>query len=89
MARTYAGILGLLAFATVVARSLIHDTAGGQAIWQASLTLFGFAGIGYVLGLMAQWILDDSIRGRLTIEITRNMSGKPDKDLVKQTATTQ
>jgi hypothetical protein len=69
MARNYAGILGTLAFAAVVARNLVHNAAASEAVWQASVMLFYFATIGYAIGRVGQWIVDESVRGRLTIEI--------------------
>jgi hypothetical protein len=89
MARTFAGILGLLAFATVLARSLIHNTDYGNAIWQASVMLFAFAGLGFALGLVAQWLIDDSVRGRLTNEITVNSAARPDRDAAQQSTVPQ
>jgi hypothetical protein len=71
MARTYAGIVGLLAFATVVARNLAHDNPGGETIWYASVMLFGFAAIGYFVGLAAQWITDESVRERLNRDLQK------------------
>jgi hypothetical protein len=83
MARTYAGILGLLAFATVMARGVCHQSASGETTWQASLMLFGFAAIGYAVGLTAQWIIDDSVRGRLTTEIATSTATRSENETAR------
>jgi hypothetical protein len=85
MARIYAGILGLLAFATVVARGLVHAGSASETIRQASMVMFVFTAVGYAVGRVAQWTVDDSVRGRLAGEIanqsraasTRTTAAKP------------
>ena len=79
MARIYAGALGLLAFATVVARGIVHASVSSDTIWRASTMLFAFAAIGYLLGRTAQWIVDDSVRGRLTSQISNKPANEPAK----------
>jgi hypothetical protein len=69
MARIYAGILGLLAFATVVARGVAHENSPNPTIWQACGMLFVFAAVGYVIGSTARWIVEDSVRGQLTSQL--------------------
>ena len=61
MGRIYAGILGLLAFTTVIARNI---TRGGQvesAVMTASLMLFAFAAIGYIIGSIAERTVVEAI----------------------------
>lgn len=89
MARIYAGILGLLAFASVVARSLIHSSAGGEAIWQAITMLLAFAAIGFVIGLAGQWIIDDSVRDRLTGGLQSKPASAAAKNAANESATSQ
>ena len=79
MARIYAGILGLLAFATVVARGVAHESSPKGTIWQACGMLFVFAAVGYLIGSTARWIVDDSVRG----ELASQMAAKPSADLGK------
>lgn len=69
MAGTYAGILGPLAFTTVIARSAIHGAGVNESILQAGLSLFGFALIGYVLGSLAQQAVEESVRQIIEREI--------------------
>jgi hypothetical protein len=69
MARIYAGILGLLAFATVVARGVAHQISPSSTLWQACGMLFVFAAVGYLIGSTARWLVDDSVRGQLAGEL--------------------
>jgi hypothetical protein len=76
MARIYAGILGLLAFATVVARGIVHAAAAADTIWQACGMLLVFAGLGGVIGQLARWIVDDSIRNQLAAQLAAKPTEK-------------
>ena len=69
MGRIYAGVLGSLAFLTVLARSLVHTGGAESSIGQAIVCLLVFALIGGVLGQLAGWIVDDSVRSRLAAEL--------------------
>jgi hypothetical protein len=68
MGRSYAGILGPLAFATAVARGLVEGQ-GAEATLQACLAMFAFAALGYVLGRAAALIVDDSVRAGFRAEL--------------------
>ena len=69
MGRIYGGVLGLLAFITVIARGIIH-TAGTQAtLLQASLALMFMGAVGYVIGRLAAWIVEDSVRTTIAAEL--------------------
>ncbi len=69
MGRAYAGVLGPLAFLTVLVRSLLRSVAVETTVWQAVAAMFVFAAIGALIGQIAGWIVDDSVRGRLAAEI--------------------
>ena len=75
MGRIYAGILGPLALAVVVVRSLRHGGNAESTLMVAALCLLGFAAIGYVIGTLAQWTIDDSVRARVEMELAKG----PDK----------
>jgi hypothetical protein len=65
----YAGILGPVAFATILARGLI-DAGGVEATLKfATLCLFAFAGIGYVAGRIADLLVTESVRTRFEEEL--------------------
>jgi hypothetical protein len=69
MGRTYAGILGPLAFTTVLARTLIDQNASLATLQAATCCLFVFAAIGYVAGRIADSIVGDLVRTRLNEEL--------------------
>lgn len=69
MARTYAGILGLLAFLTSLVRGLYHAQGPESLMGQACVHLAVFAIAGWAIGGCARWIVEDSVRQRLEVEI--------------------
>jgi hypothetical protein len=69
MGRKYAGILGPLACATVVARGLLGRHGVEATLLQASLCLFAFAAAGYVIGELAGWIVAEALQGRMNAEL--------------------
>lgn len=78
MARTYAGILGSLAFLISLARGLIHAWSVEKTLLVAWTTLLAFAVLGSAIGWFAQRIIDEEIRGRIAAERGEaNESGGP------------
>ena len=71
MGRRYAGILGSLAFLTVVTRGLVHGAGVQATLSNAVVCLFVFACVGYVLGRLAGGIVLDSVRSNRTRELAR------------------
>jgi hypothetical protein len=76
MARVYAGILGMLAFATELATGLAHAAATDATIRRGVMSLCMFAVVGYVVGRIAEWITDESVRGQLTSQLESKGPGK-------------
>jgi hypothetical protein len=74
--RTYAGVLGTLAFATTIARGLIHDGGFESTMTIAIGCLIVFAILGAVIGELAGWIVADSIRSNVIAETGGEQSGK-------------
>jgi len=64
MGRSYAGILGPLAFALIVARGAIGGWALEPTLLSASGAVFLFAGIGYVAGQTAEFLVSQSVRAQ-------------------------
>jgi hypothetical protein len=75
MARTYAGVLGSLAFFTVLAQAVLRAVPTEAAIDLAIVCLIAFAVIGAVVGQLAGWIVDDSVRSRLAAEVAAVREG--------------
>lgn len=69
MGRKYAGILGPLACATIVARGLLGRHGVEATLLQASLCLFAFAAAGYVVGELAGWVVAEALRSRMNAEL--------------------
>ena len=62
MGRTYAGILGPLAFTTILARSVIDNSSVESTMMLATVCLFLFAGIGYLVGQVADSIVLEAVK---------------------------
>lgn len=65
MGRAYAGILGPLAVVTVVARCLVHGGETGAAVGTASLLLFVFSALGYIIGSVAERTVVEALGNQL------------------------
>ena len=62
MGRAYAGTLGSLAFACVVARGVVAGSGVEGILATASAALFVFATIGYLVGQLAEFLVNESVR---------------------------
>jgi len=64
MGRAYAGTLGPLAFALTIARGMAAGSGVEGTILAASAALLLFATIGYLIGQMADYLVNDSVRSQ-------------------------
>ncbi len=64
MARTYASLLGLLAFAVLLARAVGHGWGAGESMIGATIVSAIFAAIGFAAGGIAEMFVTDSVRGK-------------------------
>jgi len=80
VARIYAGVFGLVAFVTVLARGLIRDADPESILSAAWCSLLLFTAIGYALGWIAGKTVDDSVRASIAAEVAarRGAPGKPE-----------
>ena len=69
MARTYAGILGPLAFLTSLAHGLVHGGATVSVLWTSWCCLMVFSAVGYLCGWTADRVVEDSVRTRISAEL--------------------
>lgn len=69
MAHTYGGILGLVAFATVVARGVLWGGGTVGTMLTGCLAMFALAGVGWVVGMVAEATVEESVRTQLRAEV--------------------
>ena len=69
MARIYAGILGILAFLTSLARGAIHGGSAESSLWLAWCCLWVFAAVGYVLAWIAERTVEESVIAQVAAEL--------------------
>ena len=62
MGRVYGGCLGLLAFALMAIRGTLSGGGTEETLLVASAALFGFGAIGYVIGTLAEHLVNESVR---------------------------
>lgn len=67
--RSFAGVLGSLAWCTVLARGVLHGSAADEVLRSALLALLIWAAAGALLGLLAGWLIEDSLRAQLAAEV--------------------
>ena len=82
--RVYAGILGSLALFTVTLRGLKNGSGIDSMLFSGWCSLLLFAGIGLLIGLLAEWIVEDSVRTRFHTELL----GKETNDSLSSEAST-
>lgn len=85
MARSYAGILGLLAFLTCLARGLIQGSGPIALLAMACLLLFVFAATGCVIGWIAQRTVEEAVRGRVEAEVAADQGGTAARPVIAET----
>ena len=64
MGRTYAGILGWLAFAMLLFRGMLAGSFQPAIVWQACCGLLIFAAVGGVAGMLANRFVTESVLAR-------------------------
>jgi hypothetical protein len=67
--RTYAGVLGPIAFLTVALRGWKQGSGVEPSLLSAWLALVAFAALGYVVGRLAAWIVEESVKSRINQEL--------------------
>ena len=69
MARIYAGVLGSLAMLASVTRGLMHGSSTESVLLTAWCSLLVFACVGYVVGRLAGWIVEESVMATVATEL--------------------
>jgi len=84
VARIYAGILGPLAFLTSLGHGAMHGGGGMSVLWTGWCCLVVFAAVGYVVGWVAERIVEDSVHSRITAELAVRQEAKPSRPTVAE-----
>jgi len=69
VARAYAATLGVLAMLTALARGAICGGGMDELLGVACVSLWAFAGVGYIVGSLGDWIVRESVEARIAAEI--------------------
>jgi hypothetical protein len=67
--RSYAGVLGLVAFVTMIARGLLAGGGSQTTLLSAWVALLLFAAIGHVIGRLASRIVQESVQDKVAAEL--------------------
>lgn len=78
MARSYAGILGLLAMMVVSVRSLIRGFTADEALISTMLALAVFTTVGLVIGKLADNVVLESVWTKVRSELGAMDKESPD-----------
>jgi hypothetical protein len=70
MGRAYAGVLGYLAAALVLARGVVSGAGLESTLLTAVVAMSLFAAIGLVVGMIAQTTIDQAVREQLELELS-------------------
>lgn len=69
MARRYAAVLGLLAFAAVLMQAVAADAAWAPTLSWAIACLIVFTILGAIIGWLAEQIMDDALQSIISEEV--------------------
>jgi hypothetical protein len=64
-------VLGCVAFATVVIHGAIHQAGFEATVLRAVGMLAGFGVLGFLLGTVAENVVDESVRAKMAHELAR------------------
>ena len=76
MGRNCARLLGPLAFGVVIARSLLDGWSVESTMPAACISLFAFAAIGYMAGVIAETTVERSVGQRFQAEVERQQEAE-------------
>lgn len=76
LARQFAVLLGVLSFTVIQVRAMVHGFDFAANVWQGLTAMVILAGIGGVLGGIAELMLEDSLRVELTAAMAEKQNEK-------------
>jgi hypothetical protein len=80
MGRSYAGALGLLAFALVAVRGVLAGGGAEETLLAASAAMFAFAAVGYIVGNIAEHLVNESVRTQFQAAMAAWDENQPDNE---------
>lgn len=72
MGRAYAGVLGSLAVAVTFARGALVGAGFEGTVQTAVFAMLALAGVGFIVGQIAEATVDESVRQRLQTQIEQH-----------------
>lgn len=69
MGPSYAGILGPIAFLTMLIRGVVGGSSANGVLVSSALSLVAFSAMGYVIGRLADHIVLESVRQRFNRDL--------------------
>ena len=69
MGRSFAGTLGPLAMILIIVKGFRNASGVEATLWSGVLALVVMASVGYLLGELAAWVVEDSVRTKIANEI--------------------
>ncbi len=77
MTHLYAGFLGPLAFITALMRGLVHGSSIEAVLPGAWCCLLLFSIVGLIIGWVSEWVIEDSVRTRIKVELAAKAEVEP------------
>jgi hypothetical protein len=75
--RSYAGVLGPVAFVTMIARGVLGGGGSQTTLLHAWVALLLFASLGHVIGALASWIVQESVQDQVAAELAAHEAQQP------------
>ena len=86
MSRTYAGVLGAIAFLVTSIRGLLAGSDAETTLLAASGLVFVFAAIGCITGWIADKTVEEAVRWRLLAELRDQQVARADSPTQSRSA---
>ena len=87
MGPSYAGILGPIAFVSMIVRGLVSGSSASNVLINSSVCLLIFAAIGYVAGRIADQIVLESVKLQFGNELKAGESAEKNSQLASTEGT--
>lgn len=86
MGRSYAGVLGPIAFATLAFRGLVAGAGAEGTLLAATAGMVAFSAFGYIAGRVAEAVIRDAVQARVASEIAAHEAAAGNASIQAQPA---